>query len=128
MIDPHNKTLSLSHQCQLLSLSRSSWYYEPKGENPLNLTLMCLIDEQFLKTPYYGSRQMACHLIRTGCCVGRKRIRRLMCLMGLEAIYQSPKMSAPHPDHKVYPYLLKELEVNGSNQVWCTDITYIPIK
>jgi putative transposase len=107
MIDPQSKTVSLSHQYQLLSLSCSSWYYEPKGESFLNLTLMRLIDEQFLKTLYYGSRQMARHVRRIGYCVGRKRIRRLMRLIGLEAIYQSPKTSTPHPDHKVYPYLLK---------------------
>ncbi|WP_051908761.1 IS3 family transposase [Candidatus Odyssella acanthamoebae] len=89
MIDPQNKTVSLSHQCQLLSPSRSSWYYESKGESPLNLSLMRLIDKLFLKTPYYGSRQMARHLFRIGYCVGRKRNRRLMRLMGLEAIYQS---------------------------------------
>ncbi|WP_075553231.1 IS3 family transposase [Candidatus Paracaedibacter symbiosus] len=75
MINPANKNLSLVRQCRLLSISRSGWYYESKGENPLNLTLMRLIDEQFLKTPYYGSRQMARHLIRSGYCVGRKRVR-----------------------------------------------------
>lgn len=89
---------------------------------------MRMIDEQFLMTPYYGARQMARHLRRLGYCVSRKRVRRLMRLMSLEAIYQSPKTSLPHPVHKIYPYLLNELIINRPNQVWCSDITYIPIK
>lgn len=90
---------------------------------------MRLIDEQYLKTPYYGSRQMARPLRREGYCVGRHRVRRLMRLMGIEAIYQTPRTSIPHPhpQHKVYPYLLKGLEILRPNQVWCSDITYIPI-
>ena len=128
MVDPANSHVSIVRQCRLLSISRSGWYYERKGENPFNLSLMRMIDEQFLATPYYGSRQMACHLRRTGYCVGRKRVRRLMRLMGLEAIYQSPKTSIPHPDNKIYPYLLNELIINKPNQVWCSDISYIPIK
>lgn len=100
MIDPQ-QNLSITRQCQLLSISRSGFYYQPKGESALNLTLMRLIDEQFLQAPYYGSRQMARHLRRQGYCVGRKRIRRLMRLMGLEAIYQTPKTSLPHPEHKI---------------------------
>lgn len=128
MIDPKSKTLSLSQQCALLSITRSNLYYQSKGESPLNLTLMRLIDEQFLKTPYYGSRQMTRHLQRLGYCIGRKRVRRLMHLMGLQAVYQAPKTSTPHPEHKVYPYLLRDLNITRSNQVWCTDITYIPIK
>lgn len=128
MIEPTNEALSLSRQCHLLSINRSNLYYQSKGENPLNLTLMRLIDEQFLKTPYYGSRQMTRHLQRFGYCIGRKRIRRLMRLMGLKAVYQSPKTSTSHPEHKVYPYLLRDLKITRSNQVWCTDITYIPIK
>ncbi len=89
---------------------------------------MGLIDKQFLDTPYYGSRQMARYLRRLGYCVGRHRVRRLMRTMGLRAIYQEPRTSQPHPDHKVYPYLLRNLAVKQPNQVWCTDITYIPIK
>lgn len=89
---------------------------------------MRLIDEQYLHTPYYGSRQMARHLRREGYCVGRHRIRRLMRLMGLRAIYQEPRTSDPNPDHKIYPYLLRNLSITRANQVWCTDITYIPIK
>ena len=127
MVNPANTNLSITKQCNLLSISRSCFYYQGKGENPLNLKLMQLIDEQFLKTPFYGSRQMARHLRRTGYCVGRHRIRRLMRLMGIQAIYQPHRTSDPHPHHKVYPYLLRDLEINHPNQVWCTDITYIPM-
>lgn len=128
MIEPANDNLSITAQCRLLSISRSGLYYTPQGESPLNLTLMRLIDEQFLRTPFYGSRQMARHLRREGYCVGRHRVRRLMRQMGIIAIYQTPKTSAPHPEHRVYPYLLRDLAITRPNQVWCTDITYIPIK
>jgi len=128
MVEPFNTQLSITTQCQLLSISRSGWYYEPKGETPLNLKLMRLIDEQFLTTPYYGSRQMARWLRRQGHGVGRHRVRRLMALMGVHAIYQEPRTSQPHPQHRIYPYLLRNLAVTQANQVWCTDITYIPIK
>jgi len=128
MIEPSNKNLSIVAQCQLLSISRSGLYYTPKGESPLNLKLMQLIDKQYLLTPYYGSRQMTRYLSREGYSVGRHRIRRLMQLMGLSAIYQEPRTTIPHPAHKKYPYLLKGLDINRPNQVWCTDITYIPIK
>ncbi len=120
--------LSLSRQCQVLSISRSSFYYTPKGESAENLALMRRIDELFLKYPFYGSRQMARHLRREGICIGRHRARRLMRLMGLEAIYQAPRTSAPHPEHRIYPYLLGNLEIKRPNQVWCADITYIPVQ
>lgn len=128
MVDPKNKKVSISKQCRLLAVSRSGFYYERKGENPLNLKLMRLIDEQFLKTPYYGSRQMARYLRRCGYCVGRQRIRRLMRLMGIEAVYQKPRTSNPHPKHAIFPYLLRNLPIDRANFVWCADITYIPIK
>lgn len=128
MVEPSNDNLSIKAQCALLSISRSGWYYDPKGPSPLNLKLMRLIDEQFLITPYYGSRQMARYLRREGYNIGRQRVRRLMRLMGIEAIYQKPRTSDPHPDHKIYPYLLRNVAVTKANQVWCTDITYIPIK
>jgi len=128
MIDPGHGRFSIARQCSLVSISRSSFYYEGKGESPLNLELMRLIDEQFLETPWYGSRQMARHLRRQGYCVGRKRVRRLMRLMGLQAIYQKPRTSDPHPDHRIYPYLLHGLVIDRPNQVWCTDITYIPMR
>lgn len=98
------------------------------GESAQNLELMRLIDEQYLETPCYGARQMARHLRREGHGVGRKRIGRLMRLMGLSAIYQRPNTSKPHPQHKVYPYLLRGLTIDRPNQVWCADISYIPVR
>ena len=120
--------LSLSRQCRLLSISRSSFYYAPKGESSENLALMRRIDELFLKYPFYGSRQMARQLWREAIAVGRHRVRRLMRLMGLQAIYQAPRTSDPHPAHRVYPYLLRGLAIERPDQVWCADITYIPVQ
>ncbi|MBN2965622.1 IS3 family transposase, partial [Sulfurospirillum sp. T05] len=125
MIVADDKLLSIASQCTLLSISRSSVYYTPTGENPLNLKLMKLIDVQFLDTPWYGTRQMARYLRREGYNVGRKRVRRLMGKMGLSPIYQAPRTTLPNPEHKIYPYLLRDLEITRPNQVWCTDITYI---
>ena len=123
-----NHPISQRRQCDLLSLNRSSLYYKTRPESTENLALMRKIDEQFLQTPYYGSRQMMRYLIREGHQIGRHRVRRLMQHMGLEAIYQKPNTSKPHPDHRIYPYLLRNMDITYSNQVWCTDITYIPIK
>ncbi len=128
MIEPEHPRLSVVRQCELVSISRSGFYYRPAGETPLNLTLMQLIDAQFLETPWYGSRQMARHLRREGYTVGRKRVRRLMARMGLEPIYQRPRTTIPHPGHRIYPYLLREVVVDRPNQVWCADITYIPMR
>jgi putative transposase len=128
MITRDSPELSLSRQCRLLSISRSSFYYAPKGESPENLALMRHIDGLFLKYPFYGSRQMARQLRREGVRVGRHRVRWLMRLMGLEAIYQAPRTSAPHPAHRIYPYLLKAMTIDRPNQVWCADITYIPVR
>jgi len=128
MIVPGRPGLSLSRQCQLLSISRSSFYYAPRGESPENLALMRRIDELFLKYPFYGSRQMACQLRREGVWIGRHRVRRLMRLMGLEAIYQAPRTSNPHPAYKIYPYLLGNLAIAHPDHVWCADITYIPVR
>ena len=128
MITPDNPALSLSRQCRLLSIGRSSFYYAPKGESPENLALMRRIDELFLKYPFYGSRQMVRQLRREGISVGRHRVRRLMRLMGLEAIYQAPRTSTPHPAHRIYPYLLRDIAVDRADHVWCADITYIPVR
>jgi putative transposase len=125
---PEHTRLSITRQCDLLQISRSSLYYEAKGESPLNLDLMRLIDEQFLETPWYGARQMTRHLKRQGYCINRKRVRRLMQKMGLMAIYQRPKTSIPHPQHKVYPYLLRGINIEKPNHVWCADICYIPMR
>ena len=111
MIEPEHPRLSVVRQCELVSISRSGFYYRPAGETPLNVTLMRLIDAQFLETPWYGSRQMARHLRREGYTVGRKRVRRLMARMGLEPIYQRPRTTVPHPGHRIYPYLLREMVI-----------------
>ena len=121
-------SLSLSRQCRLLSIGRSSLYYEPKEESTETLALMRRTDELFLKYPFYGARQMVRHLRREGVCIGRRWAGRLMRLMGLQAVYRAPRTSAPHPEHRVYPYLLRGLAVEQPNQVWCADITYIPVR
>ncbi len=128
MIARDHSGLSLSHQCRLLTISRSSFYYAPKGESPANLALMRRIDGLFMNYPFYGSRQMVRQLRREGVCIGRHRVRRLMRLMGLEAIYQAPRTSTPHPRHRIYPYLLKGMTIDRPNRVWCADITYIPVQ
>ena len=128
MVDPQHPTLPVKRQCQLVSISRSCYYGTRQGESDLNLTLMRLIDEQFMETPFYGSRQMARHLKRQGYVVSRKRVRRLMAKMGLQAIYQKPKTTVRHPEHQIYPYLLRGLTIDRPDQVWCTDITYIPMR
>ena len=128
MIRRDHPELSLSRQCRLLSISRSSVYHTPQGESAENLELMRRIDELFLKYPFYGSRQMVRHLWRDGVRVGRHRARRLMRVMGLQAIYQAPRTTTRHPEHRVYPYLLKGLAIERPNQVWTADITYIPVQ
>ena len=128
MVKSNHDRLSIARQCRLLSIARSSYYYQPTGESALNLELMRQIDKQHLETPWYGARQMARYLRRSGYCVSRKRIGRLMRKMGLCAIYQKPRTSKPHPAHKVYPYLLKNRTIDAPNQVWCADITYIPMR
>ena len=126
MIVRDHPTLSLSRQCRLLSIGRSSLYYEPKGESAETLALMRRIDELFLKYPFYGARRMALHLRREGVRIGRRRAARLMRLMGLQAIYRAT--SDPHPEHRVWPYLLRGLAIERPNHVWCVDITYIPVQ
>jgi putative transposase len=128
MIEPEHPRLSIVRQCELVSISRSGFYHRPAGETALNLELMRLVDAQFLETPWYGSRQMVRHLRREGYVIGRKRIRRLMAKMGLTPIYQRPRTSTPHPDHQVFPYLLRELVIGRPNHVWCADITYLPMR
>ena len=128
MIKAEHPSLSIGAQCRLLSISRSSFYHEPEGESEANLGLMLLIDKQFLDTPFYGVRQMTWHLRNQGHAVNEKRIRRLMRLMGLMPIYHKPNTSKPAKGHMTYPYLLRGLQVDRPNQVWCTDITYIPMR
>ena len=128
MVDPNHPRLSIVRQCRLVSIARSSFYYEGTGETPLPLRLMRLIDEQFLETPFFGSRQMTRWLRRQGDTVSRKRVRRLMRRLGVHALFQRPRTSQPHPAHRIYPYLLRDLPITRPNHVWCTDVTYIPLQ
>lgn len=127
MIDKGDNQPSLSRQCQMLNVSRSLVYYQPRPVSLEDLELMRLIDDQYLKTPTWGSRSMRTWLRRLGHKINRKRVQRLMRLMGIEAIYPRPRTSRPHPEHKVYPYLLKGMTIDHPNQVWAADITYIPM-
>lgn len=128
MVDRKNHALSVTRQCRILSIPRSSLYYQRKGESPYNLELMTLIDKQFMDTPFYGVRQMTWHLKGEGHKVNKKRIRRLMRLMGLTPIYQKPNTSKSNKAHKIYPYLLGGVKITEANHVWCADITYIPMR
>jgi putative transposase len=120
--------LSVSWQCELLGLSRSSYYYEPATATPENLALMALIDQEYTAHPFQGSRRMTRWLRGEGHAVNRKRVQRLMRLMGLEAVYPKPRLSIRGAGHKVYPYLLRGVAIERVNQVWSTDITYIPLR
>lgn len=128
MIEQNHPRISTARQCRLLGLPRSTYYRRPQPTPPDDLALMRKIDETYLAHPEFGSRQMARWFRRQGYGVNRKRIQRLMRLMGLEAFYQKPNLSRPHPEHRIYPYLLRHLTVNRPNQVWATDVTYIPIE
>ena len=128
IVDTGHPQLSIRRQCKLLRLQRSTYYYQPQGESDYNLELMRLIDELFTNLPFLGSRQMRRMLVDTGHQVGRGRVRRLMRTMGLMAVFHKPRTSAPHPEHKIYPYLLRKVPIVRPNQVWCSDITYIPMK
>ena len=121
-IEPELPGLSVRRQCELLGLNRSSWYYRPRGESAENLQWMRRIDEQYLKTPCYGSRKMARELG-----ISRSRAQRLMRLMGLEAIYPKPHLSRNDSAHRIYPYLLRKVAILRPNQVWASDITYVPL-
>ena len=125
MLDSDGPAFSLRQQCGLLGINRSSLYYQPQGESEENLLLMRLLDEQYTATPYYGVLKMTAHFRDKGYAVNPKRVRRLLRLMGLEAVYQKPDTSKPHPQHPVFPYLLRGLEIGRCDQVWSTDITYI---
>lgn len=131
MIEPSHHKLGIGRQCELLSLPRSSYYRwlgGGQGESAENLALMTLIDEQYTRRPFYGSRKMRDHLRRQGHKVNRKRVQRLMRLMGLRSVAPTPNTSKPAKEHKVYPYLLRNTEVTRPNQVWATDITYIRLR
>lgn len=126
-IEPDHPQITIYRQCELLGLSRSSFYYQPVEVSSFELELMHLIDRQYMETPFYGIRRMTASLKRLGYHVNHKRIARLMRIMGIEAIYPKPKLSVGNSEHKIYPYLLKGVEIVEPNQVWSTDITYIPM-
>jgi putative transposase len=122
-IDPHHSELSVQQQCELLGLPRSTYYYQPRPESAENLRLMRRLDELYLECPFFGSRRMA---VTLG--VNRKRMQRLMRILGIEAHYPKPNLSRPAPGHEVYPYLLRGVSIERPNQVWSTDITYVPMQ
>lgn len=130
MIEPAHRELSIKRQCELLGLNRASYYYEPARESELNLTLMRVIDGIYMEAPEYGTPRMTQMLRRAGYRVNRKRVVRLMKVMGIEAIYprgNRPKTSNRDENHQIYPYLLRNVPITHTNHVWSTDITYIPL-
>jgi putative transposase len=127
LVDHDDPVLPVVVQCRLLKVARSTLYYRPVPVSEDDLAVMRRMDALHLAWPFYGSRRMAATLRREGWEVNRKRAKRLMTVMGIEAIYQKPNTSKGHPDHKVYPYLLRGLIIDRPNQVWCADITYIPM-
>ena len=122
-IDPAHRRLSIQQQCELLGVPRSTYYYQPRLESPENLRLLRQLDQLYLKRPFFGSRKMAVELE-----VNRKRIQRLMRILGIEAHYPKPNLSRPAPGHQVYPYLLRGVAIERPNHVWSTDITYLPMR
>jgi putative transposase len=128
MIEPKHRKISVRRQCQLLALPRSSLYYLVQPESDDDLRLMREIDELHMLYPFFGSRQVMRWLRRQGESINRKRVQRLMRLLGLEAIYRKPNLSRANAAHRIYPYLLRNLTVDRANQVWATDITYIPVQ
>lgn len=125
LIEPDHPQISLSRQCELLGLPRSTYYYQAQGESPENLHLMRLLDEKYTDTPYYGIRRMTAWLQSQGYRVNRKRVARLMRNLGLETLYPKPRPTQSHPAHRIYPYLLRDVPITRVNQVWSTDITYV---
>ncbi len=129
MIDATHPKLSIARQCDLIGLSRSSFYRQTIGcESEENLQLMALIDEEYMRHPFYGSRKMCVYLQGLGHHVNRKRIQRLMRKMGIQSVAPKPGTSLPNKEHKVYPYLLRGLEINRADHVWSTDITYLRLQ
>lgn len=128
MIEPKHPKVSLAGQCRLLGINRSSVYYKPRPMKDEDLELMKKIDDHYMKHPTGGSRTIRDHLNRQGYNVNRKRIQRLMRLMGIEAIHPKPRTSKPHPEHRIYPYLLRGLDINRPDMVWAADITYVPMR
>lgn len=126
-MEPEHPFLSLRRQCELIGLNRSSWYYAPAHESAENLPLLRLIDEQYMRTPFYGWPRMTAHLRQHGHLVNHKRVQRLMQRMGLQALYPKPRTTGASPAHRIYPYLLRDVTITHPNQVWSADITYLPM-
>ena len=127
LVDGEHQPLSIARQCALLGVSRSGLYYRPKGVSREDLALMQAMDRQYPETPFYGLRRMKAWLVRQGCQVSRKRVQRLMRIMGLRAIYRRPRTSRAAPDHRVYPYLLENVKVAEPNQVWAGIVNGSPM-
>lgn len=125
LINTEDEDYSVRMQCSMMGLNRSSWYYEPVPLSELDQTMMKLLDVQYMKTPFYGVRNMTTYLRETGYAVGKDHVRTLLRTMGLSAIFPKPNLSRPHPENRIYPYLLRDIDVIRPNQVWCSDITYI---
>lgn len=128
MVDKENSSLSLSHQCQILGLHRSGLYYAPCNESTENLEIMRLLDKQYLNTPFYGIRKLTAWLKGRGYHINKKRVKRLMDLMGWQTLYQYKSTSEPDKQNRLYPYMLRGLSINRPNQVWAMDITYVPMR
>lgn len=126
-MDPSFQDISIARQCALLGLHRSGYYYVPRRESDENIQIMRLLDEQYLITPFYGVARMHHYIRSCGYEINIKRIRRLLRLMGIEAIYPKPRTTRAVEGHRIYPYLLRDLKIDSVNQVWCADITYIPM-
>jgi putative transposase len=128
LIDTENEQISIARQCELLGINRSGYYYEPVLESQTNLDIMRHLDRQYTETPFYGVLRMHQHIISLGYVVNEKRIRRLLRMMGLMAIYPGKNLSKPNSESQIYPYLLRDIVIERPNQVWSTDITYIPME
>lgn len=128
MVDKADSSLSIKQQCRLLGIQRSGLYYKPCGEKEENLKILRQMDEQYLKTPFYGVRRLTAWLRQKGYTINAKRVKRLMQMMGWQTIYRRPNTSRPDKQHKAYPYLLKGLNIDSVNQVWAMDITYVPMR
>lgn len=128
LVDREHTDMSMSGQCRLLSIHRSGLYYQPCPENQENLAIMRLLDEQYFHAPFYGARRLTAWLKTQGYTVNAKRVRRLMMLVGWQTLYRRPRTTIADKRHPIYPYLLKGLPITHTNQVWATDITYIPMK
>lgn len=128
LIEPGHEQISIRRQCELVGLNRGSYYYQAASESALNLELMRKIDEQYMKTPFYGWPRMTDYLQKQGYAINHKRVQRLMKIMGLQAIYPRPRPKQERHNHKIYPYLLQGVEIVRPHQVWSSDITYIPLQ